>query len=345
MTERRRDPGALKPREAASRYLRRRRADSTDASVDSWKYRLRLFVQWAEGIGIETVSQFRGYDLDEYFELRSAAVAPATLEGEMWTLRKFFEYLEQLEAVDDGIAQSVRIPDIDDEDRTDDTQLEAPDAIALLQFYRQSDVHRATRNHVFLELAWYTGARQGGIRALDLRDLFLDENYIEFRHRPETDTPLKNKRNGERPVAIPTEVSEVIREYVDGKRYDVHDEHQRQPLLASMDGRPKTNTIRMWSYLATLPCLHGPCPHGRDSDTCEMTKFAHASKCPSSRSPHKIRTGSITWQLDSGLPPEIVAERVNAGIDVIKKHYDAATAFERMERRRRQYIDHLEIDQ
>ncbi|RDZ53183.1 integrase [Haloferax sp. Atlit-4N] len=344
MSDRRRDPGELKPREAVSRYLRRRRADSTDASVKGWKYRLKQFVQWAESVSIGTVSEFRGYDLDEYFEVRSGTVAPATLEGEMWTLQKFFEYLEQIEAVDDGLADSVRIPDIDEEERSNSVSLEAQDAVSILRFYRQSDVHRATRNHVFLELAWYTGARQGGIRALDLRDLQLDENYIEFRHRPETDTPLKNKSNGERPVAIPPEVSEILREYIDENRYAVHDDHQRQPLLASMNGRPATGTIRMWSYLATLPCLHSLCPHGRESDTCEMTEFAHASKCPSSRSPHKIRTGSITWQLDSGLPPEIVAERVNAGIDVIKKHYDATTELERMERRRRQYIDTLSIN-
>nr|WP_230198604.1 site-specific integrase [Halopiger goleimassiliensis] len=325
--------------------MRRRRSDSTDSSVQAWKYRLKLFVEWAEGIGIERVEQIRGYDLDEYFELRSSEIAPATLEGEMWTLKKFVEYLEQLGAVDDGLAESVRIPDLDKEDRTDDVTYAATEALPQLQFYRNSRGYRATREHVFLELAWYTGARQGGLRALDVRDVDLERNYVEFHHRPETDTPLKNKQRGERPVAIPPVVGNVIGEYIDDHRYDVRDDHGRQPLLASARGRPGTNTLRVWSYLATQPCRRISCPHGKVRERCKWTEYAHASKCPSSRSPHKIRAGSITWQLNRGIPPEVVADRVNATQKVIYDHYDWASEEQRwrrfrenMERRR----DHLE---
>jgi len=109
------DPTALSPNEAVQRYLRRRSSDSTEASVYSWWYRLKLWIAWCENIGIDNVGGLSGFDLDEYYEHRSATIAPATLEGEMWTLKKLFEYLEQLEAVDDGLAKRVRIPDVDDE--------------------------------------------------------------------------------------------------------------------------------------------------------------------------------------------------------------------------------------
>ncbi len=39
--------------------------------------------------------------------MRSANVAPATLEGEMWTLRMFAEHLEQIDAVKYGVSDSV----------------------------------------------------------------------------------------------------------------------------------------------------------------------------------------------------------------------------------------------
>lgn len=350
MTWRSRDPGQLPPRKAVERYLRRRRSDSTDSSVTAWKYRLKLFVEWAEGIGIERVEQLQGYDLDEYFELRSSKIAPATLEGEMWTLKKFVEYLEQLDAVDRGLAESVRIPDLDKEDRTDDVTFPAEEALPQLQYFRVSEKHRATRAHAFLELAWYTGARQGGLRALDVRDVDLDENFVEFHHRPETDTPLKNKLKGERPVAVPPAVSDILREYIDDHRYDTRDDHGRQPLLASARGRPGTNTIRVWSYLATQPCLRVSCPHQKVRERCKWTEYAHASKCPSSRSPHKIRAGSITWQLNRGIPPEVVADRVNATQDVIYDHYDWATEEQRWRRyrenleRRRNHIEKLDSD-
>jgi len=338
------DPGSLPVRDAVARYLRRRRADATDSSVYSWEYRLKLFIEWCEGVGIEQVGDLRPLDLDEYYDIRSGRVEPATLEGEMWTIKSFVEYLDQLGAVEDDLHESVRIPDVDKDDRSNDERLSEDAALALIEYFRNDDVRRATRGHAFLEIAWHTGARIGGIRALDLRDAQLDEDYLEFTHRPETGTGLKNKRDGERPVAIPGAVSKVLREYIREHRHDVQDDEGRAPLLTSTQGRPGKNTIRVWSYLATQPCIHSPCPHGRERGDCEYTERPHASKCPSSRSPHKIRTGSITWQLNIGFPPEVVAERVNASIEVIEQHYDKESPHERMEQRRRKYISNMEAD-
>jgi len=352
-SRRRRDPGDLTPAEARDRYLRRRRADSTEKSVDGWQYRLKLFVEWCQSVGIERVGELRGYDTDEYYEIRSAEIAPVTLEGEMWTLKMFCEFLEDIDAVTDGLAESVRIPDLDPSERSSDVKLHTDDAIALLNYYRNSGVAYGTRAHAVLELAWITAARQGGLRALDVRDVHLDENpYVDFRHRPETDTPLKNKLGGERPVALPRETADALDEYFRFQRYDVRDDHGRQPFLASSRGRPSPNTLRVWCYLATQPCLHGPCPHGKARDTCEWTEYSHSSKCPSSRSPHQVRTGAITWFLNLGWPPEDVAERANASVKTIEEHYDKADPHERrrrlrhrMEQRRRPLVDDLEISE
>jgi len=114
---------------------------------------------------------------------------------------------------------------------------------------------------------------------------------VEFRHRPETGTPLKNKIRGERPVGIPDRVARILSEYVGQYRYDSHDDSGRQPLLCEFEGRAGEATIRAWSYRATIPCLYGTCPHGKDPDTCDWVDYHQASKCPSSRSPHQIRNG------------------------------------------------------
>lgn len=336
-------------RDAIQRYLRRRSADAAESSIKAWKYRLKLFAEWAEGVDCGYARDLDPILLDEYFEIRASAVTPATLEGEMWTLKKFVEYLEQLDLVEDGLTDSVRIPDLDKEDRTDDTTYPYKEAYPQLSYYRNSLELRASREHAFLELLWYTGARQGGIRGLDVRDFDPDRESVEFHHRPDTGTTLKNKTRGERPVALPPEPKAVVREYIDKNRYSIHDDHGRQPLLASAEGRPGTNTLRVWSYLATLPCVREPCPHGKTRDTCIWTEYAHCSKCPSSRSPHKIRSGSITWQLNRGIPPEVVAERVNASKDVIYDHYDWATQRQRWDRfrenmkRRRHHVEKLQL--
>ena len=339
-----REPSALSVREAIERYLRRRRADSTESSVKAWKYRLKLFREWTEEVQIESVGELRGYDFDDYYEHRASQIAPVTLEGEMWTLRMFVEYLEQLDAVGNGLHESVRIPDLDPDERSSEVSLDRDPALALLRYYRNSDAERARRRHAFLELAWYTGARQGALRGLDVRDLYLrlddddEQSWVEFRHRPESGTPLKNKIRGERPVGIPDRVARVLSEYVGQYRYDSHDDSGRQPLLASSRGRAGEATIRAWSYRATIPCLHGTCPHGKDPDTCDWVDYHEAAKCPSSRSPHQIRTGSITWQLNIGIPPEVVAERVNASVKTIADHYDWASEKERW----RRYRDRME---
>lgn len=345
MTDRRRrDPGEIPPAAAVERYLKRRQSDSTESSVYAWRYRLKLFVEWLETEGVEVVGQLRGLDLDRYYEDRAAEIAPATLEGEMWTLKSFVEYLEAIGAVDDGLAGSVRIPDVDADQRSNDTKLAQADALALLQYYRGSDADRATRAHAILELAWTTGARQSGLRALDIRDVHVERRFVEFLDRPETGTGLKNDAAGERAVAVPGTTMDVVDEFVREHRYEIYDDANRQPLLASQQGRPTENTFRNWTYLATLPCLHSPCPHGRERAGCSFTEYNHASKCPSSRAPHHVRTGSIGWQLDQGLPVEIVAERVNATVRTIRDHYDKVGRVERMERRRRHYIGDLEVD-
>jgi site-specific recombinase XerD len=350
-TRERPDVSELEIREAANRYLRRRQPDATDKSIDGWKYRLKLFADWGESVGIDTVGEIQRYDIDEYYEERSSEVKPVTLEGEMWTLQTFLEFLEDLDAVDDGLSDAVRIPDLDPMERASDKKLATDDALALLQYYRNSEDEYGTRNHAYLELAWFTGARQGGLRALDLRDTHLDEDpWLEFRHRPESGTGLKNKLGGERPVALTNEIRDVLRTYISEYRHDVRDDHGRQPLLASKVGRPTSNTLRNWSYIATQPCLHGPCPHGKERVACSWTDYHAASKCPSSRAPHHVRTGAITWMLNRGWPPEDVAERVNATVETIETHYDKADLDERrnrlrdrMEQRRRPLLDSLDL--
>jgi hypothetical protein len=69
-----------------------------------------------------------------------------------------------------------------------------------------------------------------------------------------------------------------------------------------------------------------------------------ASQCPSSRSPHQVRTGSLTWQRSRQVPIEVVAERANASPEVIRKHYDKPSEEESFQQRRQPYLDNLSFD-
>ncbi|WP_255681695.1 tyrosine-type recombinase/integrase [Natrinema sp. SYSU A 869] len=337
-------PEDMTPREAWHRYLDGRRTEITEETASTYHYRLKLFVEWCEENDIETVSELNGWVLDQYESARSGeGIAATTLHNEMETIEKFVEYLERIEAVDDGLADRVNIPDVPTDQKSRETKLETDRALELIRYYRSSE-QAGSRNHALLEVAWHTGARLGGLRALDLRDFDASEQTLEFVHRPETDTQLKNKHNGERIVGIRDGVAETLQRYIGSDRWDKHDDHGRQPLFSSLQGRPSTNTIRGWMYTATFPCVHGSCPHGHDPDDCEFRSHTHASKCPSSRAPHHVRTGSITWHQDRSVPREVTAERVNASQDVIDQFYDKATKRERMELRRRPHLEKLEIE-
>jgi site-specific recombinase XerD len=340
------NPDELSPREACKRYLDRRRRELTDESVKTYYYRLKLWWEWCEKEGITSVAELNGWVFERYESHRSGlGVATPTLHGEMETLRKFVEYLERIEAVDSGLAEKINVPFVPEDERSRDEMLETERAVTLINHYRESTTRYGTRFHALLELAWHTAARLGALRALDLRDYHRDEGFVEFVHRPDTDTPLKNKRKGERAVALNEPVCEVLDAYISDHRWDAHDEHGREPLFASIQGnRPGGNTLRTWMYQATQPCVHGPCPHGYDPDTCDFRTHNGASKCPSAQAPHHVRTGSLTWHRDRGVPKEVTSERANASNEVIDRYYDKATHRERMELRRRPHLDKLSVD-
>ena len=346
MTEpRRRDaPEDLGVGEAVDRFMRKRSTDATDRTLRSYRSRLTPFVEYCNDVGIENVGDIRPYDIDEYdLQLRERDLAATTVKGHLTTLRVFLKYASSIGAVDETLPEAVSPPQLDADEESSDERLAPEDAKAALSFFRDSPAYFGVPIHAFLEVAWHTAARMGSIRGLDLDDYDADDGVLAFRHRESTGTPLKNKTDGERLVGIPEEVCDALDTYIARERSDKRDDHGRRPLFCGRQGRPSFATIRAWSYQATQPCLWMECPHGRRRPSCEWTERAKSSKCPSSRSPHRIRTGSITWQLNRGLGIETVATRVNAAPSTIRRYYDAATQEEEFNERRRNVEQRLDI--
>ena len=336
---------ALSPREARRRFLKRREQTQSPATVRSYGNRLNDFILWAENENIESMSELTGWEIDDYHMYREAQdIAPATVRGTMVALRQLLLYCARVEVVDEELPDKVDIPTLSKEQASSSDRLETEDAKALLNFYRDSTMYFGTAWHAFLEVTWHTGARLGGVRALDLCDYDSEAQTLEFRHQPKTGTALKNKKEGERVVGIGSSVVEALDMYVARERSNKRDGYGREPLFSCSQGRPSRSTFRGWCYLGTQPCIYQPCPHSADRHTCKFTDRSHASKCPSSRSPHMIRTGSISWQLDRGLPIDLVAERVNAAPDTIRRYYDKSTELEKFRERRQRITTKLDID-
>lgn len=337
----RRDPSDLSIEDAAERWLGRRRGTSSESTIREYAYRLRRFLEWADTADIETVGELHPLDFDDYLAAREAeGVKPLTVSNDLATIRRWVEFLESLGAVPDDLSDAVPDIDIPKGAEISDTMLDVDEGDAIVRFFRTSTDHYGTRLHALMELFWFTGCRLGAARSLDLRDLDLDHTALEFVHRPDQNTPLKNGEDGERAVAIPDETAAALRTYIDEYRTEVRDKNGRRPVFTTYHGRPSTDTVRCWTYQATQPCLRMDCPHGKQRDTCDWTKLKESSKCPSVRSPHEVRTGAITRMLNRTSKDRVEHRANTTQFD----HYDMAAKKEKMEQRDRQVVPDIELD-
>lgn len=325
------------PEEALDLYLRERSTEVADSTLQAHEYRLSHFVRWCNEVaGIDNTNNLTGRDLHRYklWRQEDGDLNKVSLKSQMDTLRVFLRFCESIDAVEPDLHSKVMSPTLSDGVGQRDVKLDAEDARDLLAYLGRFEY--ASFAHALVLLLWRTGLRIGSVRALDVEDFHPEEEYVAVRHRPETDTPLKNKENGEPLVALNPETCTVLLDYIDVNRPEVTDEHGRKPLFATEHGRPGKNTIRDTVYRWTRPCQYrGECPLDRDMDDCEALNVRWgASKCPSSVSPHAVRRGSITHHLTEDVPEPVVSDRMNVSQRVLEEHYDRRSEEVKMEQRR-----------
>lgn len=321
------------PAEAVEWYLSHRTPELSEKSLQNHGYRLDRFLEFCEDADLTDLSDLTGRHLHQYRVYRSERVKPVTLSGELQTLRVFLEFCASIDAVQDGMRERVQIPKIGAEDETKDELLENDRAEWIIDHLDR--FRYASREHVIMSVLWHTGIRLGSLRAIDLGDIDLDVGWFQIRHRPDSGTPLKNGEPAQRMIAIGPEYRKMLEAYIEHNRIAVTDDHGREPLLTTSHGRMSEGTIREIVYTVTQPCeFGGDCPHDNDPLDCVFRDHSQRSGCPSSRSPHGIRRGSITHHLRTGVPLEVVSDRMDASNEVLEQHYDKRTEFERMERRR-----------
>jgi integrase len=175
----------------------------------------------------------------------------------------------------------------------------AEDVLTYLETYEY-----ASPEHVTLSLLWPSMFRRGAVAALDLEDYDREERFLSVVHRPETDTPIKNGKRGQRLVALSNDVGMLVDDYILANRNDITDDYGRQPLVTTSEGRIAPSTITKYAYATTRPCEYGQdCPHGEDPEGCDAAGYSDsASKCPSSVRPRAFRRGGIIHYLASDVP-------------------------------------------
>ena len=320
----------IEPHRAQDLYLDHKTTDCVEATVQAHRYRTNHFVRWCAENDVTNLNDLTGRNLQEYRLWRQddGDLKRITLKQQMSTIRVFLQWCASIEAVSPTLSEKVMVPTVGPAEERREETLDADSAGAILDYL--STYQYASRDHAAFSLLWETGIRSGAAYSLDVRDVDVDDQRINVVHRPATGTRLKNGRRGERPIAISDALAEMLDDYISTTRNDIQDDHGRNPLLSTTNGRMHRGTLRCLIYRVTAPCFRGePCPD------CTGTS---ERKCGEAVSPHSVRRGSITHFLTKDVPVEVVSDRMNVSRDVLDKHYDKRSEEVKLEQRRG-YLD------
>lgn len=334
---------AVKPETAVEEFLEAKGHEVSDATIQNLRYRLKQFRLWTAKVGLDDMRELEGRDCEKWKLARAnSGLAPITMRHHMRTFAQFLRWCGVMGYCGQNVHEMVRVPEVDREDRRRDEAISYKRATRTSGYLSQFEY--ASRQHIIFGLLWHTAMRTGSLIALDVEDVsYADDGtmYLEVRHRPETNTPLKLASDGERNVTIgDPELTSAIEDWIEHKRPDTEDDHGRQPLISTNQGRVSKTTVRVDVYRATQPCMTDNCPHGNERSSCEFTEHDKSGGCPSSISPHSVRRSAITAHLDQGTPKEILAERAAVNVDTLEEHYDNRSS-ESARTTRQGYIEDL----
>lgn len=322
--------------DAIETYLTDRGDELSEQTRNSHRYRLQHLPRFCDEEGIKTIEELTPMAFTRYkrWRKRDGDLNRTSLHTQLSTLRVFVQWCENMSMLPNDTHEAIRPPSLNDGEGRRTTRLDSDVANHILEYL--SRYRRAQRGHVVMRLMWRCALRIGAVNALDVDDYYPGEKQLAVVHRPDQGTPLKKASNGERRVSLNDKTCEVLDDYIEMHRHNVTDDHGREPLITSEYGRLSKSSMRRTVYRWTQPCQYtNECPHERVISECEAEGYTNTKGCPSSKSPHDIRRGSITHFLSEDVPKEIVQDRCDVSPDVIDDHYDTRSESEKAEQRRK----------
>lgn len=328
--------------EGIESYIKSRKRDVSEQTIQEYRTKLGFFAEYCELIDLENLNNIDGRTINQFKNWRATEASDSsemlsnkTMQDNLYLLRDFLRHLEKIEAVYRGTAQKVEIPNLKPGEGVRSVELSSEQLEDILDYL--STYSYASLEHVVIALCAQSGRRIGGIHSLDLDDVHVDRDnpYIEFIHRDDSETRLKNGFEGEEEVNISSELAQLLSAYIENTRIE-QCVNGRNPLLTTRYGRIGKSTIRSYFYQWTRPCKIGKeCPDNREESSCEAACGKdNASKCPASEAPHAARHGYLTEMLRQGVPPEVISDRCDITEEVLREVYDERSTKEKRKGRR-----------
>jgi len=325
------DPSTLQ--EHYERYVDRQQ-DCRNTTHDQYERTLPPFVEYCRDNGVRHPENLTTGLVDGYVDsLKDVFDSDATILTHTKNIRAWLHWLAKRDHCADTVYRVLDKDELGLSPNKRDEAIPADVAEDILQSLRKQ--RRGSHLHAVLALTWNTGLRLSGLRALDLQDFAADEAVLRVRHRPVTDTNLKNGSedddspgDSERDIALHPSVVDALREYIRVERHDVSDNYGRDPLFTTAYGRPSKSTLRRWIYAATSCRWHDN--QEEENEDCDGSCDPDSDVCPFSYNPHAIRRGAITTHLTGGLRRDRAAERFDVSEPVLRAHYDERTQAEEL---------------
>lgn len=343
------NPKGTEPREARRQFLMAKKGNVKKSSWRTYKYPTKHFVEFCEKHGVDTTGDIDSHVIESWKQTRKRELdAQISYRGNTKKLLTFIRWCESAGYVEYPTADRIELPQASKKERRSEETVRLTQAEEMLRYLQKFEY--ASRKHALFYTLWHTGCRISGAISLDLGDLdrIWDEDEGEYEHvlmfrdRLEQGTPLKNGESGERNVTISQDLYEVLQDYISQRREAVTDEFHRKPLFTTNNQRI-TRQRAYKDYVAlSRPChINDTCPHDRDIEDCTAARQKkRAFGCPSSKSLHPIRRGSITHHINMGWPKPKLSERVDVSVQVLNDHYDNRRN-EEERKGRKQFLDLL----
>jgi integrase len=334
---------SITPENAVDWYLRHRRNELAESSLYTHRSSLSHFTEWTDITDIEDLNQLNGREIQKYLDWRVEEapdsvdqLAPKSEKTQIDITRKFIEYCESIDAVPKGLHEKILPFRVKKADEVREELIEMSEIEKILEHLET--YHYASRDHVIWILLAEFGPRVGALQSLDVKDFHPDKEALSLRYLPENGTSLKNDVRSERYVSlIRDDTVDILQSYLDSRRTEVSDEHDRRPLLTTRNGRIGSSTIRKIVYRWSCPNTRG-----EDCDHSDVMTQSDAWRCLNNACPHMVRRGVITHFLRRNVPINVVSDRCDVSPAVIKQHYDGRSDEERMAVRRRVMKDYLD---
>ncbi|MUW15043.1 hypothetical protein GJ633_10500 [Halorubrum sp. CBA1125] len=129
----------IAPEEAVRLYLRDRRTDLAEETIESYRYKLTRFIEWCEQEDVDNLNELSGRSLLEFKQSRSEDLNPVSLKGQLDTLRSFIRFCESIDAVETDLHNKVLSLTLNQGDRERDVLVDPETVTDVLQHLSRFD--------------------------------------------------------------------------------------------------------------------------------------------------------------------------------------------------------------